>query len=470
MKYKVKEEGWYTPKGYIHFDFPLLKNDFKRVEKIVSDPKIVAKHSFYPFITFEQTKYKMYTDEESGRRYLDDDGIRPLSYAAHLDSQIYSYYSVKLGEKYEQALKARKISDNVIAFRKLVDPVSGDSKCNIHLANEAFEEIKRIGSCRVYAFDIKSFFDKLNHIYLRASLCKLLGVQRLPDDVFNIYRSLTTHSIVYRKELYDLFSIPKKNPKKKGLRRICSPADFRLKVRAGKTHFDSKGRKARKGLLNIRHKGIPQGSPISALLANVYMMNFDEAVNSLMKKLGGSYFRYCDDIMCIIPIENDFDLEKWIDEELSCCSLWLNQHKTEKRKFTFDKGALTCDHPIQYLGFVFDGSRKYIRPSSIGRYRRKARKAVRLSKATMVKRNQLRKRNGEAEKELFKKKLLTKYFHTGKRNFISYGYRAAMIMRSHEIRRQMRKMNKFLIDEINSDKERKYLRRSKSALRSSLIT
>ncbi|MDC1175687.1 hypothetical protein OAT67_09825, partial [Bacteriovoracaceae bacterium] len=173
MAFKPKADGWFKPKSYLHFDTPLKDSDEKRILKFVTDPDKVSKHSFYPFITYEVTKYKMFSDETSGLRYLDDSNFRPLSYAAHLDSQIYSYYAKILSDFYEKKLLTNGISENVLAFRKLEND-KGEPKCNIHLANDAFEKIKEIKNCKVYAFDMKSFFDNLNHDCLKKSWCDLL--------------------------------------------------------------------------------------------------------------------------------------------------------------------------------------------------------------------------------------------------------------------------------------------------------
>jgi hypothetical protein len=445
MKFKVPKDDWFRPKSYLHFDAPVRPDHRSHIEKIVTDVKKVAQHSFYPFITYKVKKYKMYTDEDSGKRLMDSSGERPLSYAAHLDSQIYSYYSKKLSEIYERRLINESISDNVIAFRKLVDK-NGESKCNIHLANEAFEKIKVVGESDVYAFDIKSFFDNLDHKYLKECWLDLLNVKRLPQDHFALYKSLSSHAIVYRDDAYKLFNIPKKNPKGKGIHRICSPKDFRDKVRGSKVTKVA-GKVVKKGLINLNDKGIPQGSPISALLANIYMLEFDKALNKKMKSIGGDYFRYCDDILCIVPSDKKFDVEKFVKNELKKVHLPLNPKKTEKSSFTNSGKNLIADKPIQYLGFMFDGQRKYIRPSSIARYRRKARKAIRLAKATMIKYNKIRVEKGFKKKNLYKRKLYKTYFHSGKSNFIRYGLRSSEIMNSKEIRKQIKKLTNFIIAE-----------------------
>lgn len=434
MRFKVQNENWFKPKKYLHFDLPLNESDRERVKIYVSDPELVAKHAFFPFITYESTKYKMIEDDD-GVRHLDDSGVRPISYASHWDSQIYSYYADLMKGLYELKLSEAGVGDNVIAFRKLVD-LNGESKCNIHLANEAFEKIRSLGECKVYAFDIKSFFDRLDHDYLKDCWCNLLGETRLPKDHFKVYKSLATHALVKRSDLYKEFNIPKKNPKNKGFHRICGVQDFRKRVRGG-------------NYIKMKTIGIPQGSPISALLANIYMFEFDKMLQSLISQNEGEYFRYCDDILCILPIDKDIKLETIITNELQKINLDLNSEKTESATFLKDiYGDFSSDKPIQYLGFLFDGKRKLIRTSSLSRYRRKAKKSIRLAKATMRKYNNERSIRGLSPRKLYRKKLYRKYFHTGRINFIRYALRAADIMESKEIRGQVKRMIRFLLNEI----------------------
>ena len=47
--------------------------------------------------------------------------------------------------------------------------------------------------------------------------------------------------------------------------------------------------------------GIPQGSPISASLANIYMLEIDKYIYEYVKSYNGLYMRYCDDFIVIIP-------------------------------------------------------------------------------------------------------------------------------------------------------------------------
>ena len=69
--------------------------------------------------------------------------------------------------------------------------------------------------------------------------------------------------------------------------------------------------KANKSKYIHQHKekyGIPQGSAMSAVLANVYMIKADEALNDLVTTCKGMYMRYSDDFIIVIPesAENQF--------------------------------------------------------------------------------------------------------------------------------------------------------------------
>jgi len=66
------------------------------------------------------------------------------------------------------------------------------------------------------------------------------------------------------------------------------------------------------------------------------------------------------------------------------------------------------------------------------------RRGVSLAKQTMRSRNSMRALDGKPERDLFLKKIYTRYSHLGGRNFLRYGYKASEIMNSAAIRRQLR--------------------------------
>lgn len=420
---------WYKSRKYLHFDRPVGQ---KAALHYVSSPKKVATHSFYPFITYTSVTLKYRLDIDRGV-FLKNPKPRPISYSAHLDSHIYSYYCSILSQLYEKELVRHGLHTSVLAFRSI------DGKSNINFAHDAFCEIKSKGECCVLAFDVEEFFDRLDHSRLKNAWAKLLDVIKLPADHFSVFKAITKSSSVDKVALYNKLGVSIHNPRVED-KRLCSAKRFRDDVRDG-------------GLLaiNPEQRGIPQGSPISALLSNIYMLEFDLALLSKLSLTESIFFRYCDDILVICNLEQEDDIYEFVNNEIRKLGLNLQEKKTEIRQFTFDAaGKLCTDKPVHYLGFSFDGQREHIRSSSITRYYKKLRKRIWVSKKAMHRCNELRARRGEPPRDIFLRTIYRGYSYLGRRNFISYGYKAADIMGSNSIRRQLRshwkKLNRLLVD------------------------
>lgn len=425
MKF-TKSHPWFRSRGYLHFDRPISLNTAK---KIVTSPKKVANHSFYPLINYTVETKKIKTDKKT-KTIKTNLKKRPISYSSHVDSHIYAYYANLLSSLYEKELNIRDLNDNILAFRSL-------GKSNIEFAHEAFLNISNFGECSVVALDLSKFFDTLDHAILKKQWAILLGTTQLPADHFNVFKSLTKFSIVDKLKLYDLLSISSNNPKN-GRLRVCNPKDFREKVRGS-------------GLIkpNLQNYGIPQGSPISALLSNIYMIDFDYKMKEYVKKFNGKYFRYCDDMLFIVPTKEQDKVADCASLAIQNLNVDINTDKTELRTFKVNNnGVLRSKKPLQYLGFLFDGENIYLRSASLARYSERMRKGVRLAKSTMRKRNHLKLKRGDKTKKLFKRKLYRKYSHLGSRNFVTYGFRAAKIMNSKTIKSQLKPLWKNLNDEI----------------------
>lgn len=100
-------------------------------------------------------------------------------------------------------------------------------------------------------------------------------------------------------------------------------------------------------------EGLPAGLSISAVLAEMYMQDFDAS----MKSDADTYFyaRYVDDIIIIRPYtENQDTFNHSVIEELPY-GLRLNAKKTEFYTFSggYKKDPIT-EHKFNYLGFSFD--------------------------------------------------------------------------------------------------------------------
>jgi hypothetical protein len=211
-------------------------------------------------------------------------------------------------------------------------------------------------------------------------------------------------------------------------RRLCDPDFFRKEVRGAglvKTNKDS--------------VGIPQGSPMSALLSNLYLLEFDHRFNELARKYNAKYLRYCDDVLVIVDKEHASIFENLIYAELERVKLKLQEKKSAKVDFSKIGNRLAATAPLQYLGFTFDGGRVLIRSASLARYQEKMLRGIRVVRATARKRNEARMRRGEDSRPVFLKKVFARYSHLGRRNFITYGYSAARELQSQSMRRQLRR-------------------------------
>lgn len=429
----------FKPRTYLHFDGPISA---QAAEALVSNPDAVARHSFYPFLGFTIETERM-ERLPSGEIRSREPKKRLIKIAAHADAAIYAHYARILHEPYERMLERAGISECVTAFRKF--PEAGRN--NIWFADEAFRFIQANRPCTAIALDIEKFFDRLNHQVLKASWQRVLRVGRLPADHFAIFKSLTKFSWVERSDAYGAVGISEHNPKPQNLNRfrICSPEEFRTKIRnAGHVKFNPDSKK---------HRGIPQGSPISALLSNIYMFDFDRAMHAAANACGGLYRRYCDDIILIVPPEHAPQVESVAMSFIRLLKLNINPEKTNTICFPVDNTQAALNgKELQYLGFVFDGTAKRIRNSSLLRYYQKMRRGVRLAKLTQRKHNRTAPKLGKPQTALRKRQLHIRYSYLAKRrayklpgkeantkeNFITYALRASWWMNAPEIKRQIR--------------------------------
>lgn len=320
---------WFRQRRYLHFDEPL---SFQKTQALVTDQVAVASHSFWPLLRFtvqtSKIKYNDATDKLESRPKN-----RPISYAAHSDSQIFGYYCELLAKRYEALIEARGLSDAVLAFR-------AQGKSNIHFAKDAFDEIRSRGDCVAVALDVTKFFDTLDHAQLKARWKALLGVQELPADHFAVFRALTRFATVERNTAFTALGISLNNPRA-NRRRLCEPKEFRSLIRDA-------------GLV-VRNEvpfGIPQGTAISAMLSNLYMLDFDVAALAFAATYGGRYMRYCDDMLFIMPKGMTEDIESFADTQIRLMKLEINPTKTDRCEFSVVGGQQTTSKPLQYLGLL----------------------------------------------------------------------------------------------------------------------
>lgn len=419
---KHKIDGWYLPRRYPHFDREV---GFDKARALVTAVQKVTHHAFLPFISYD-LQIPHYSKEEKKVKIK----LRPIAFSSHVDSHIFSYYSMILSEFYEEKLSAHNLGDKVIAYRKFTP-----KKCNIDFAYEAFKHVQKKGNCVAIAFDIRGFFDNLKHENLKRTWCELLGVSRLTPDHFAIYKAITKYSLVDRDALYKLLEIGRKKAEN-WIGPLCSPYEFRELVR-----------KSNLIKTNSHDFGIPQGSPISALLSNIYMLNFDKTVSEICAQNGVFYRRYSDDILIICETGQGSFYESLIESKLNEIGLEIKAEKTQKSQFEVTELLKQkADKPLQYLGFTYDGWKILVRSNTVSRFHQRMRKGVRSA------RRAARKAAGnKGNATVFRKKLYELFSHLGKRNYLSYVKRASKKMNSEPIKKQHKsswnKLNKYIENE-----------------------
>lgn len=391
---------------YIHFDLPLSKSERECVSYTSSD---IVTHSFWPLIGFiaEERRVKCDGDNVSIQKKQ-----REIKFGSHQDAALLEWYTKTLAHRYEDCLSRSNIDQSVLAYRS---GIGG----NIAQARDLFDEVRRRGQCTAIALDIKGFFDHIDHRNLRKQISEILGVASMPDHDYKIFRRMTRFEWVDAKRL----KLRLGNRYGRG-GRICSAHDFRALVRERGAGLIERNRNS---------YGIPQGTPLSGLYANISMFGFDLALKAKVEGLGGSYRRYSDDIAMLLPPAIDHaSIMEFVEVLLATIGLTLSTHKTEISEFSFSEVGQVADRPFQYLGFTFDGCKTLLRASSLNRYYSKMHSGVRAKiRAAKV--------NAVPRDEIFMRELFRRYTHFGKSmNFPRYAYRAADMLSAPEIKKQMR--------------------------------
>jgi hypothetical protein len=495
---------WYKIKGYYHISPPSKthwKDALKTVKKI-TNPTFVTHYGFFPLLhtNIKERKYKKhptipkkrchsYYDEEK-KKYAKTVKVRPLHYANHLDALIFGYYAHQLQDKYDDHLKVESdFSDCITAYRSIPIPDSNKNKGTIHFAHEAFSEIKRRalkdGEVGVLTFDIKSFFPSLDHPYLQQKWMEIMEFDEMPSDHLAVMKAATRFSFIYKDDLrkFKRTNGRRANFDEKHLAEIgnqkgysaffSSPRDFREKVKDGEIRiYPNSFRNKEKEVI-----GIPQGLPISAVLANLYLLDFDTAMfRQLVTSKNCYYRRYSDDIVLICDIELMEKVKTIVDDEMNKCRVTLSKAKTETFIFKkLDNGKVQAQKitptgirenlPFTYLGFEFYGDKTLIKSANLAKFYRRMIYAVK-SKAHIA--NKLGEQNHSApiiyKKQLFKiyrnmdldksfttrrfkhyvkidtgeYRMITKEYKKSSRgNYFSYANRAAEIMNEPAILKQI---------------------------------
>ncbi len=395
-------------KKYAHFDRRACLS-FLSVCEYVQNTKKIESHSFYPLIHYRQL-YSKYGKNSSKKE-------RDIYYCSHLDRCVYQRYAFLLNQKYDTWVRAHDINDVSVAYRDNL------GKTNIDLVKDALGIINRHQSCFIMVGDFTDFFDNINHQYLKKMMCKLLEKDELPADYYAVFKNITKFAS------WDWESVVNASGHsiyERMLRRKINNQDLVMT----KQQFNINKHLVKKNQSGV---GIPQGAPISSVLANIYMIDFDKLLKTYVAGHSGTYMRYSDDFIIIIPYENDEDVENYIDNIKSFIDITngLVKLKEDKTGLYIYKSNKILSYPsmeksaLDYLGFIFDGNGIKIRPRAITKYyyrmRRKAGNFAKLKKLSC---------NG---KRIIPRNLYNIYsVNSKKQTFISYAMKAEYQLGLHD--------------------------------------
>ena len=185
--------------------------------------------------------------------------------------------------------------------------------------------------------------------------------------------------------------------------------------------------------------GIPQGSPLSGIFANIYMIDFDKHIRNYVDSKHGLYMRYSDDIIIIIPsneIESVSEIWNVIqDIRKEYNTMELNIEKTSG--YLYDGVSIKSLHEdidnmrngnnfVGYLGFSFDGKNIKFRDKTLTKFYYKLYRKI----DEMIARENLRiekgkKKHTKIDKHQIIKNAINKNSKT--RKFIDYVDRALKV-------------------------------------------
>ncbi|MEJ2419425.1 MAG: group II intron reverse transcriptase/maturase [Exilibacterium sp.] len=159
------------------------------------------------------------------------------------------------------------------------------------------------------------------------------------------------HPDVVDADLSDYFgSIPHADMLKSLARRIVDRRVLSLLKRwleCAVEEKDSRGRKTKTTEAKDLRRGIPQGSPVSPLLANLYMRRFVVAWEQfgLDKRLGSCIVTYADDLVILCRRGNADEASSWMRKIMGQLKLTVNEEKTRICRIP--------EESFDFLGYTF---------------------------------------------------------------------------------------------------------------------
>lgn len=441
----MKKEFKFQSKSYAHLD---KHKKSEQLDNLITNPDWVASHGFLPLIhVLMRVKrrtgcHKRFTFKE-----------RHIFYSSHTDSYIYQWYAQQLSQKYESYLLTNGFSQVPTAYRSL------NGKCNIDFAKEAFSFLKKQDDAFVFVTDFHSFFDTLNHSLLKNNLKKVLNTpDGLEPDWYAVYKSLIKATYFDLDELAEYKKVTKNEFRNEKTRpKILLTHSEMKQLKSTKLHKYSEIIETDDKNIDKSKIGIPQGTSISAVFANVYMIDFDKRMSDYVNCVNGFYRRYSDDIIIVVPITEKENLCSLFETERSKVQISVSPKKT--RRFHICNGKIQevyltkgesedTRKIIEYLGFSYNGNKILIKDASLNKFYRKLDNRLYLLRDIKKDKGRLLglkrfyrsySHLGESARIRFNKNHKLKSQDFKHCNFITYVNKAARIMDNPGIKHQLRK-------------------------------
>jgi RNA-directed DNA polymerase len=337
---------------------------------------------------------------------------RDIMHASHRDACILSKYSAELSTALDSYYCGNGLNDAVIAYRSL-------GKSNYHFAAIAQEFVHQHQVVEAMCFDVTGFFDNMEHRRLKQRLKWILGVDELPVDWHRVFRAVTRHSSVKRDDLKNHPVFAQRLTRRGAERPLATMRELNAAGIPIQT--------------NLSGVGVPQGTPISATLSNLYLADFDKKMKALADMRGALYQRYSDDILVICLPQHADELADAVANGLNDEALQLQHAKTNRKTL-----SSTVRSDFQYLGYQLSLAKALIRPGSLSRQWRTLKRSMRRSKKKAEKLAAC----GQKDR-IFTKKLRQRFTHVGIRNFLDYANRSSSELDSAAIRQQVKHLRKF---------------------------
>ncbi len=443
-----KRKSIFKYKIYAHFD---KRIEAYKIKRYINDSEKVKTHAFLPFvldtqkhIKFDKEKYKLLKSDAPPNNI---NGVtkpkkRKIMFSAHIDRYIYQLYNYKLNKFYNGYVKNNGINKCSIAYR-----TNFNGKSNIDFARDVFEFILKTNNSYIMVGDFKDFFENLDHKYLKKMMCKVMDCKALPDDYYAVYKNITRYRYFDIKDICQLKRIKKGDIYKHYKDIDDVTGEIKTTFEMEKLLTIEEMKKNTKQYLRYNEKrGIPQGSAISSVLSNIYMIDADKRINDYVASKQGLYRRYSDDFIIIIPAIEKEEFAVVINEVNNMLKMSGNpEPKEEKtRVYYYEKEKLinvdmefltrkvNTKDELEYLGFAFTGNKIRIRAKTMTKYYYRMYKKIK----TIAKMQGVTKKGNKISgKELYR--LYSKYGKNDKRgNFITY---------NEKCERKFRKLKKYYV-------------------------